>query len=139
MVSSKTAAPRTTGRDTDTLGSRNPQQALDHTARINAADRRQGRHLALVAGAPDTLGLFGAGRGSRYNCRSVNNMQIVINGQQRVLNDGLTVADLVRQLQLVPERVAVEVNGQLVRRAVHADTPLRDGDRVEIVTLVGGG
>ncbi|MEW6197515.1 MAG: sulfur carrier protein ThiS [Planctomycetota bacterium] len=66
-------------------------------------------------------------------------MQIVVNGETQRLDVGATVADLVRVLQLVPERVAVELNGQLVRRAIHAETPLRDGDRVEIVTLVGGG
>lgn len=66
-------------------------------------------------------------------------MQIVVNGDAQGLDDGATVADLVRVLQLVPERVAVEVNGQLVRRVNHTETPLRDGDRVEIVTLVGGG
>jgi sulfur carrier protein len=66
-------------------------------------------------------------------------MQIVVNGETQCLDDGATVADLVRLLQLVPERVAVELNGQLVRRATHPQTPLRDGDRVEIVTLVGGG
>lgn len=66
-------------------------------------------------------------------------MQIVVNGETQRLDAGATVADLVRLLELAPERVAVELNGQLVRRAIHAETPLRDGDRVEIVTLVGGG
>lgn len=66
-------------------------------------------------------------------------MQIVVNGETQRLDDGATVADLVHVLQLVPERVAVELNGQLVRRGNHTETPLRDGDRVEIVTLVGGG
>ncbi len=76
---------------------------------------------------------------SGYNCCPVRKMQVVVNGQAQTFAEGTTVAELVRQLQLTPERVAVEVNGQLVRRAVHGDTPLRDGDRVEIVTLVGGG
>lgn len=75
----------------------------------------------------------------RYNPRPVQKMQIVVNGETRSLDDGATVADLVRLLQLAPERVAIEVNGQLVRRVNHTETPLREGDRVEIVTLVGGG
>ncbi len=66
-------------------------------------------------------------------------MQITVNGEPRTIDDGSTVADLVRTLGLVPERVAVEVNEELVRRATYADSPLTDGDRVEIVTLVGGG
>lgn len=66
-------------------------------------------------------------------------MQIHVNGEPRTLDDGATVADLVRSLDVRPERVAVEVNEQLVRRSVYAETPLHTDDRVEIVTLVGGG
>ena len=66
-------------------------------------------------------------------------MRIVVNGDPRTLDGVDTVADLVREFDLTPERVAVEVNEQLVRRAKYAQTPLKDGDRVEIVTLVGGG
>lgn len=66
-------------------------------------------------------------------------MQLVVNGDPRTLDGVSTVADLVREFDLTPERVAVEVNEQLVRRAKYAQTPLKDGDRVEIVTLVGGG
>ena len=66
-------------------------------------------------------------------------MQLVVNGESRLLDSVSTVAELVREFDLTPERVAVEVNEQLVRRAKYAQTPLKDGDRVEIVTLVGGG
>ena len=66
-------------------------------------------------------------------------MQIEVNGETRTVEDGLTVADLIRLFDLAPNRVAVEVNEKLVRRATFADTLLSDGDRVEIVTLVGGG
>jgi sulfur carrier protein len=66
-------------------------------------------------------------------------MQIVVNGQPRTLNDGLTLADLVAALELTPQRVAIEVNEQLVRRTDYASTRLCDGDRIEVVTLVGGG
>lgn len=66
-------------------------------------------------------------------------MQIVVNGENRMVDDRLTVADLVRLYALTPQRVAVEVNEKLVRRATYAETALHDGDHVEIVTLVGGG
>lgn len=66
-------------------------------------------------------------------------MQLVVNGDARTLDGVSTVAELVRQFDLTPERVAVEVNEQLVRRANYDQMPLKDGDRVEIVTLVGGG
>ncbi len=66
-------------------------------------------------------------------------MQVIVNGDPQTLQDGLTVGELIAQLELAPERVAVEVNERLVRRAQYAQTTLREGDRVEIVTLVGGG
>lgn len=66
-------------------------------------------------------------------------MNIIVNGDAHDIDDGATVADLVHKLDLTPARVAIEVNEQLVRRATFGETPLHDGDRVEIVTLVGGG
>lgn len=65
--------------------------------------------------------------------------QITVNGETTTITGGETVADLVRRFGLAPERVAVEVNARLVRRADFGATPLSDGDAVEIVTLVGGG
>ena len=66
-------------------------------------------------------------------------MTITVNGEARDVGDGVTVAELVAQFELTPERVAVEVNERLVRRASYAQTRLAAGDRIEIVTLVGGG
>lgn len=66
-------------------------------------------------------------------------MRITVNGETRDVGDGATVADLVAQFQLTPERVAIEVNERLVRRASYGATRLAAGDCVEIVTLVGGG
>lgn len=66
-------------------------------------------------------------------------MNLTVNGELRTVPEELTVADLVALCALTPERVAVEVNEELVRRAQHGERILREGDRVEIVTLVGGG
>jgi thiamine biosynthesis protein ThiS len=66
-------------------------------------------------------------------------LQITVNGEPRAVGEGATVADLVALFHLIPERVAVEVNERLVHRASHVATRLQAGDRVEIVTLVGGG
>ncbi|MCH7752517.1 MAG: sulfur carrier protein ThiS [Planctomycetes bacterium] len=66
-------------------------------------------------------------------------MQIEFNGQPREIADGTTVAALVAELQLDPRYLAVERNRELVPRAEHASTLLAAGDRVEVVTLVGGG
>ncbi len=66
-------------------------------------------------------------------------MKIVLNGEQREVEDGVTLAALLVQLQLEPRNVAIEVNMDLVPRTHHAECALSEGDRVEIVTLVGGG
>lgn len=66
-------------------------------------------------------------------------MRILVNGTSRELAEGASVAELVRELGLTSERVAVERNGRIVRRAEHGETRLAEGDRVEVVTLVGGG
>ncbi len=65
--------------------------------------------------------------------------RVVYNGEPRSVTAGTTVAGFLTELKLDSRRVAVEVNLQLVPRQKHAETILSDGDRVEIVTLVGGG
>ncbi len=66
-------------------------------------------------------------------------MDIVVNGETRTVGEGATVLSLLAELSLPDSRVAVERNREIVRRAAFAATALRDGDRVEIVTFVGGG
>ena len=66
-------------------------------------------------------------------------LQITVNGEPKAIAEGTTLADLVALFDVAPERIAVEVNEHLVRRASYAQTHLSGGDRVEIVTLVGGG
>jgi thiazole synthase len=64
---------------------------------------------------------------------------ITLNGEHREVPEATTVADLLRQIGVRPEHVAVEVNRALVTRARHAETPIAPGDVLEVVTLVGGG
>lgn len=66
-------------------------------------------------------------------------IRIEVNGEPRTVPAPSTVADLVAQLGLKPQQVAVERNKQLVRRAEHASVQLADGDKLEIVTFFGGG
>ena len=66
-------------------------------------------------------------------------MRITVNGEQREVAEPLSVAELLAHLELPRERIAVERNRALVPRARHAETLLAEGDRVEIVSLVGGG
>jgi thiamine biosynthesis protein ThiS len=66
-------------------------------------------------------------------------MRLKINGEEKSVPDALTVRALLEHLGVRSERVAVEVNLDVVKRAAHATHPLRDGDAVEIVSFVGGG
>lgn len=52
---------------------------------------------------------------------------------------GGTVADLLRQMNLLGRKIAVEKNGVIIPKSRHAAEPLVAGDRVEVVTAVGGG
>lgn len=62
-----------------------------------------------------------------------------MNGEERELQGVATLGDLVAHLKLDHARVATELNLAVVPRAAYASTKLRDGDRLEIVTFVGGG
>jgi sulfur carrier protein len=64
--------------------------------------------------------------------------QLLINGEPKE-TDAQTVRDLLVQMGLGEQPVAVEVNRQVVPRKQHELTPLKDGDTLELVTLVGGG
>ena len=69
-------------------------------------------------------------------------MYFVLNGQKREfeqLAPGANLQDLIVELGLKGDRVAIEHNGNIVPRAEWADARLTDGDRLEIVHFVGGG
>ena len=65
--------------------------------------------------------------------------QIVVNGESREVRAGETIASLVRTLELDPERLAIELDRRIVKRAAWAATVLSEGARLEIVQFVGGG
>lgn len=66
-------------------------------------------------------------------------MKLLINGETRETPALLTVADLATWLDLPAFGSAVELNGEVIGRASHRTTPLKEGDRLEVVRLVGGG
>ncbi len=66
-------------------------------------------------------------------------MEIMVNGEPREVADRSTVAALLADLGLTNQYVAVEVNREVIARARHPECRLKPGDKVEIVTLVGGG
>lgn len=66
-------------------------------------------------------------------------MRIQVNGESREVAAGSTVAALLSELGVTQPHVAVELNLEVVPRAEHRETVLREGDKLEVVTLVGGG
>jgi len=66
-------------------------------------------------------------------------MTLHLNGEQREFPDGLAIAALVEQLGMKRDRVAVELNLEIVPRARWETTTLKNGDRLEVVHFVGGG
>lgn len=66
-------------------------------------------------------------------------MWLQLNGERREVADGASLAQLIDSLGLAPERIAIELNQSVVRRAEWARTELKESDRIEIVHFVGGG
>ena len=66
-------------------------------------------------------------------------IEVIINGVAEQLAEPASVASLLAARDLVGKRVAVERNGEIVPKSRHAETPLAQGDRIEIVVAVGGG
>lgn len=66
-------------------------------------------------------------------------MTVIVNGNSKECADGISLAEFIENLGLKSDRVAVELNRQIAARSRWNETPLRDGDRLEIVHFVGGG
>ena len=66
-------------------------------------------------------------------------MEIVINGEVRSVNDTLTLAQLINELNLTEKRIAVELNQEIIPHGSYGETDLKTGDRLEIVHAIGGG
>ncbi len=66
-------------------------------------------------------------------------MRLLLNGEDRDVAGIATIADLVAALGLDARKVAVERNLEIAPRSTYADAALADGDRIEIVTFIGGG
>ncbi len=66
-------------------------------------------------------------------------MNIRINGEEKEIKEGLSLAALLDELQIRPGRVVVELNRNIITREAHGSTALKEGDALEIVHFVGGG
>ena len=66
-------------------------------------------------------------------------MKLLLNGEERHIAGIVSIGDLVSALGLDARKVAVERNLEIAPRSTYADVRLADGDRIEIVTFIGGG
>jgi len=66
-------------------------------------------------------------------------MHVVINGTRQEIPQGMNLSELLDQLKVQPDRVAVEVNLRVIHRQQYNQVPLNEGDQIEIIGFVGGG
>ena len=66
-------------------------------------------------------------------------MNIILNGATETIPEQITLAELIRNMDLSGKRYAVEINKQLIPRSRHAEHRLQKGDNVEVVQAIGGG
>ncbi len=68
-----------------------------------------------------------------------NPITLQVNGEARTCSSQSRLPDLLQQLGFNPRLVAVEYNGEILHRQFWTETQVQEGDRLEIVTIVGGG
>ena len=73
------------------------------------------------------------------NTAAAAEITVCVNGDDRAIPAGLTVAGLLAHLGLEPRMIVVERNGDILRRDVYPTVPVHEGDRLELVHFVGGG
>ena len=70
---------------------------------------------------------------------ATNTINIQVNGEPHSCKAGISLLELLSKLELNPRLIAVEYNGEILHRQYWTDTRMQSGDRLEIVTIVGGG
>lgn len=66
-------------------------------------------------------------------------MQIVVNGEKKIINEKMSLAELIKELGIDAQRVAVELNRSIIDKADYPKTILKENDSLEIVSFIGGG
>jgi thiamine biosynthesis protein ThiS len=70
---------------------------------------------------------------------SVHIMNITLNGEKKEVPEGISVVGLLEFLKIQHQRVAVELNTAIVKKDRYGDTPIQEGDNLEVVSFMGGG
>jgi sulfur carrier protein len=66
-------------------------------------------------------------------------VKVKLNGKPAEVRERITLADLLKEMKIEPQRVACEVNQTIVRRKLYPETVLAEGDEIEILQMIGGG
>lgn len=66
-------------------------------------------------------------------------MQIIVNGASQEISQGFYLIQLLQQLEIAPDRIAVEINLTVIDRADYDTFSFKEGDRIEIISFIGGG
>ena len=66
-------------------------------------------------------------------------MHITFNGEEKSLNEGTYLSQLLEQLGIEGKRIAIEINREIIPKSAHAQYEIKDGDNIEIVHAIGGG
>ena len=66
-------------------------------------------------------------------------VQIIVNGEEKIFKEGVTIFRLLNELSIKPQGIAVELNLEIAPKGRYSETVLKNGDRIEIVRMVGGG
>lgn len=79
------------------------------------------------------------GQESRVGCAHHRRIKIIVNGKERFVAESTTVLGLLNELDINLQGIAVELNLEIAPKSKFAETILKDGDKIEIVRMVGGG
>ena len=66
-------------------------------------------------------------------------MQYYVNGKDKISNDNFNISNLLEELGLLPSAVVVEKNREIIERDTYNNTPIKEGDNLELLSFVGGG
>ena len=66
-------------------------------------------------------------------------IKVIINGKEVELKEGQTLAQIIEQVVPAGKKIAVAINGRVIPKEKYPETPIREGDKIEIVQMVGGG
>lgn len=66
-------------------------------------------------------------------------VQIIVNGEEKILREGITIFRLLDELNIKPQGIAVELNLEIAPKGRYSETVLKNGDSIEIIRMVGGG